>query len=108
LSLGGLGLAIVIFGRCGQRDTSPKRKRGSRLLPSLALRVSVGLDREWYGTWLWGLLLAGSFTAVHAVYWSNIRMRAPLMPLVALAATAAIMHLQAARDNRKTCVHNDL
>jgi 4-amino-4-deoxy-L-arabinose transferase-like glycosyltransferase len=40
--------------------------------------------------WLWGLLLAGCLTAVHTLYWSNMRMRAPLMPVVALAAAAAI------------------
>lgn len=33
-------------------------------------------------------LLAIALTAVHAVYWSNIRMRAPIMPL--LLAVAAI------------------
>jgi len=42
----------------------------------------------WSGTWLWGLLLALSFTAVHTLYWTNLRMRAPLMPVVALAAAA--------------------
>ena len=108
LSLGAIGAAIVLFFRLGRRHTNPKRKRGSRLRPSLALRVSVGLGREWYGTWLWGLLLAASFTAVHAVYWSNIRMRAPLMPVVALALAAAIMRLRAATNNRKTFTRNEL
>ena len=61
-----------------------------------------------YRTWLWGLLLAVSFTAVHAVYWSNIRMRAPLMPVVALALAAAIMRLGASKNNRKTSIHNEL
>jgi 4-amino-4-deoxy-L-arabinose transferase-like glycosyltransferase len=36
---------------------------------------------------VWGLLLAFAFTAVHSVYWSNMRMRAPLMPSVSLLAT---------------------
>ncbi len=35
---------------------------------------------------LWGLLLALTLTAVHTFFWSNLRMRAPLMPLVAIAA----------------------
>ncbi len=39
---------------------------------------------------LWSLLLAFSLTAVHTFYWSNLRMRAPLMPLVAIAAVAGI------------------
>ena len=38
--------------------------------------------------WLWGLLLCFTFTAVHGLYWSDPRMRAPLMPLVCLLAAA--------------------
>jgi len=36
--------------------------------------------------WVWGLLLCLSFTTVHAFYWSNLRMRAPLMPVICMAA----------------------
>jgi hypothetical protein len=36
--------------------------------------------------WLWGLLQVVCFMVVHAFYWTNMRMRAPLMPVVALAA----------------------
>ncbi len=42
---------------------------------------------------LWGLLLCFAFTAVHALYWSNMRMRAPLMPFVCLLATAGAAHI---------------
>jgi hypothetical protein len=38
--------------------------------------------------WIWGVLLCITFTAVHTFYWSNLRMRAPLMPFVALVAAA--------------------
>lgn len=38
--------------------------------------------------WVWGLLLAAVFTAVHAVYWTDMRMRAPLVPFIALLAAA--------------------
>jgi hypothetical protein len=41
--------------------------------------------------WIWGLLLCFAFTAVHTFYWTNLRMRAPLMPFVALVAAAAII-----------------
>jgi hypothetical protein len=41
--------------------------------------------------WVWGLLLCLSFTAVHTFYWTNLRMRAPLMPFVALVAAAAAL-----------------
>jgi hypothetical protein len=40
--------------------------------------------------WIWGVLLCLAFTAVHTFYWTNLRMRAPLMPLVALVAAAAV------------------
>jgi hypothetical protein len=40
--------------------------------------------------WLWGVLLCLAFMAVHTLYWTNLRMRAPLMPFVALVAAAAL------------------
>jgi hypothetical protein len=40
--------------------------------------------------WLWGVLLCLAFTAVHTFYWTNLRMRAPLMPFIAIVAAAAI------------------
>jgi hypothetical protein len=36
--------------------------------------------------WVWGVLLCLVFTGVHTFYWSNLRMRAPLMPFVAIVA----------------------
>lgn len=38
--------------------------------------------------WLIGLLMVFSLTAIHAIYWSNMRMRAPAMPCVLLLAVA--------------------
>jgi 4-amino-4-deoxy-L-arabinose transferase-like glycosyltransferase len=40
--------------------------------------------------WVWGVLLCFAFTAVHTLYWCNLRMRAPLMPFVALVAAAGV------------------
>jgi len=40
--------------------------------------------------WLWGVLLCVAFTAVHTFYWTNLRMRAPLMPFIAIVASAAV------------------
>lgn len=40
--------------------------------------------------WLWGFLLVASFTAAHAVYWSDLRMRAPLMPVICVLAAAGV------------------
>jgi hypothetical protein len=41
-------------------------------------------------SWIWGVLLCLVFTAVHTFYWTNMRMRAPLMPFVAMVAAAGI------------------
>lgn len=43
--------------------------------------------------WLWGMLLCLSITAVHTLYWSNLRMRAPAIPVVALLAAAGALRL---------------
>jgi 4-amino-4-deoxy-L-arabinose transferase-like glycosyltransferase len=53
-------------------------------LLAVVLRV-VKLEKP---PWVWGLLVLVAFSMIHAVYWTNIRMRAPLMPVVYLAAAA--------------------
>ncbi|HEU5432830.1 MAG TPA: hypothetical protein VFU81_14280, partial [Thermomicrobiales bacterium] len=53
-----------------------------------AAGLAVLRSRVLRSPWLWGLLLAAVFTAVHAVYWTDMRMRAPLVPFVALLAAA--------------------
>ncbi|MBS0263270.1 MAG: glycosyltransferase family 39 protein [Planctomycetes bacterium] len=40
--------------------------------------------------WKYPLLLVVGYTAVHALYWADMRMRAPLMPVVALLAAASL------------------
>ena len=40
--------------------------------------------------WLWGLLLVVCLMAPHTVYGTDMRMRAPVMPVVALAAAAGL------------------
>ncbi len=54
--------------------------------------------------WLWGLLLCLSFTLVHAFYWSNMRMRAPLMPAVCLLAAVSFAPRSAGVSARKSSV----
>ncbi|REK19143.1 MAG: phospholipid carrier-dependent glycosyltransferase [Planctomycetota bacterium] len=49
--------------------------------------------------WLWGTLLVLSITAVHAFYWTNMRMRAPLVPVVALAAAHGATLLACGRSD---------
>ncbi len=40
--------------------------------------------------WLYALLLVVSLTAIHSLFWTDMRMRAVVMPVVALAAAAAL------------------
>jgi len=40
--------------------------------------------------WIWGVLLCLAFTAIHTLYWTNLRMRAPPMPFVAIVAAAGV------------------
>ena len=50
--------------------------------------------------WLWSVMLCAIFTGVHTLYWCNLRMRAPLMPIVAVIAAAGL--LQITRATRKS------
>jgi 4-amino-4-deoxy-L-arabinose transferase-like glycosyltransferase len=51
--------------------------------------------------WLWGTLLCGGFSLVHLFYWSNMRMRSPLLPVVALLASLGIVRLVDRWKHRK-------
>lgn len=42
--------------------------------------------RDEFLPWLPAVLLVVSFAALHLVYWSNLRMRAPVEPMLALLA----------------------
>jgi hypothetical protein len=53
----------------------------------------AGLCRRWDSRWVFPLLLILNFTLVHLFYWSNMRMRAPLVPLIALVASRGIAAL---------------
>ncbi|QEG00854.1 hypothetical protein Mal15_49300 [Stieleria maiorica] len=44
------------------------------------------LGSRWWAIWL----LAVTLTGVHAVYWSNMRMRAPMMPAIAIVAVFCV------------------
>ena len=60
---------------------------------SVAVIVSVVRHRRrvfgsrWWAIWL----LAITLTGVHAVYWSNLRMRAPVMPVMAILAVCSVV-----------------
>jgi hypothetical protein len=68
---------------------------------ALAAWGAWGIGRKWLQTpWLWGLLLVLSFTAVHTVYWTDMRMRAPLVPVIALAAGAGLARMGCWRESQ--------
>jgi hypothetical protein len=62
----------------------------------------ASLARRWDDRWMLPLLLILNFTLVHLVYWSNMRMRAPLVPLIALIAARGLgQFTRAARATAK-------
>ncbi|MCG2682949.1 MAG: hypothetical protein L6306_04965 [Planctomycetales bacterium] len=81
-------LAVVGLRRISTFRPSPSAnwplKRPALGIPPSALRLPPSTN------WLWGLLLVACLTAVHAVFWTDMRMRAVVMPVVALAAAAGL------------------
>jgi hypothetical protein len=51
--------------------------------------------------WLCGLLLIGCLMFSHAVYWTDMRMRAPVMPVVAIFATLGLASLWSVFSHRR-------
>ncbi|MDA1049416.1 MAG: glycosyltransferase family 39 protein [Planctomycetota bacterium] len=52
-------------------------------------------------TLVWGLLLCITFSGVHAMYWSNMRMRAPLTPFLCLLAASGAAWISTRLGDRK-------
>jgi hypothetical protein len=48
--------------------------------------------------WAPALLMLAAFVAVHLVYWSNARMRAPVVPVIALLAAKGVSRTEAGGD----------
>ena len=51
-------------------------------------------------TWLWGFLLVACLLVGHVVYWTDMRMRAPAMPVVALLAASGLLCLAHQNNDR--------
>jgi 4-amino-4-deoxy-L-arabinose transferase-like glycosyltransferase len=88
-------------------DESPSR-RGMRYAVAIFYAFELALaaigalflrGKLWRHPWLWGTLLVLSITAVHALYWSDMRMRAPLAGVVALAAGYGLATLACERQS---------
>jgi len=95
LAAAALGLIMLIRRRNQPGNCKLPQEQGNDLGASAAAR----LDCQ---GWAWWLVLAISFTGVHAFYWSDMRMRAPLMPGVALAAAVGARRLAAAIPGRRS------
>ncbi len=62
---------------------------------ALAIAGVVTLGRQLLRPpWVWGALLVLSFTLVHTFYWTDMRMRAPLVPVIALVAAVGAGRLR--------------
>jgi len=85
-------VAIGVWGRRGASRGERREGTDDRAVqPSPAALTPTLSQRERGPTcWLWGLLLVASLLAAHAVYWTDMRMRGPAMPVIALAAAAGL------------------
>lgn len=91
-------------------QTSPDesaRRRGLRYAIAIwyafeFMLAAVGawnLGRKLFTTpWMWGTLLVLSFSAVHTFYWTDMRMRAPLMVVIVLLAAEGVTTLARKRQ----------
>ncbi|MEX2114745.1 MAG: hypothetical protein WD845_16250 [Pirellulales bacterium] len=89
--------------------TSPHEsasRRGMRYAVGIfyTFELALALLGAWFvgrkllsAPWVWGTLLLASYTAVHAFYWTDMRMRAPLVPVVALLVAVAVSQLAVRR-----------
>lgn len=92
----------------------PHATNPSESLPRQAIRYAIAI---WYaciftlaiaglgyrrrevlaGPWGWGVMLCLAFTIVHSIYWTDLRMRAPLTPFLGLLAAAGTAGLATRR-----------
>lgn len=92
--------ALTLLGRFWNVLPAAAEGRGGRLRWAVALYYGLALTLAGIGVFrlrgeewlLWQplLMLVASFTVVHALYWADMRMRAPLSPVLALLAARAM------------------
>ena len=75
--------AVLVWGTCA----------GYAIELSLFVVGLLSLLRRWDDRWFFLLVLILNFSLVHLLYWSNMRMRAPLMPLIAVIASRGVAEL---------------
>ena len=73
--------------------STPMRLAIGTFNTAVFLAMLIGLvrlsRRDWQFWWPVAALVL-SFTAVHALYWADMRMRTPLVPAIALLAGASL------------------
>jgi CHASE2 domain-containing sensor protein len=97
-----LNAAATLWGRfwnvvpleTGNETRSPRVRIAIGVLyTALSVLVVIGLIRllraDWRA-WLPIVALIAGFTAVHALYWADMRMRTPLVPALGLLAARAL------------------
>ncbi len=77
--------AVLVWGTCA----------GYTIELTLFVVGVVSLLRRWDDRWALLLVLILNFSLVHLLYWSNMRMRAPLVPLIAVIASRGLAELWA-------------
>ena len=83
--------AILVWGTCA----------GYTIEFVLFLVGLVSLFRRWDDRWVLLLVLILNFSLVHLLYWSNMRMRAPLVPLIAVIASRGVAVIWASLTARQ-------
>ncbi|MBA61559.1 MAG: hypothetical protein CMJ76_04260 [Planctomycetaceae bacterium] len=62
------------------------------LIYLLLINFTLFHCRQWFHSGLFaGFCMAFSFTLMHAVFWSNMRMRAPIIPILCLVAAVSFL-----------------
>jgi hypothetical protein len=104
-----VGRLWAVFPHQISRDESASR-RGLRYAVAIFYTLELALAavgawtlgrRLFRSPWIWGTLLLLSFTTVHALYWTDMRMRAPLVGVVVLLAAQGVLVLASRRPDAK-------
>ncbi len=70
------------------------------VLAGLAIGILRVVFSEWQEWWPPVVMILG-YTAVHALFWADMRMRAPLVPAIALLAAAGCLGLVRPKDDQE-------
>ena len=77
---------------------------GAFYIPVLAALLvgAFRVIRSDWPTWWLPVVMIVSYSAVHALYWADMRMRAPLVPAIALLAAASWFDIERPKEKKDT------